>query len=144
VEAARRAPDSARARALYEDALSLYRGDYLADLDGDLLDCWIDRERLNEHYLNATLELASLYAAEGEGDLAQELCLQVLAVDTCREDAVELLMRLSLRRGDRAAALGYYHRLTECMLRELGLGPSLQIEHILDETASPHEPSPRT
>jgi PAS domain S-box-containing protein len=141
---ARCAPDRTRARALYEEALALYRGAYLADLDADLLDCSMERERVREHFLNASQELAELHAAEGDEDRARELCLQVLRMDACHEAAVRCLMRLSLRQGDRAAALACYRYLEDRMLLELGLSPSpetrLLFEEILSQDGS--QPSP--
>ncbi len=57
---ARRQSQPDLAQTLYREALALYRGDFLADLDPDLVGAWAERERLRQLYLNAMEELGAL------------------------------------------------------------------------------------
>lgn len=132
IERARREPDPQRAIALYREALALYRGPFVADLEADLLDCWMERERLSQFYLNAVAELAALCARQQQNIEAKELYLRVLATDPCRETVTQQLMFLALREGDRPAALAHYHRLEQALWRDLEMGPSPEIRLLAD------------
>ncbi len=122
---ARRELDPIQAMALYREALALYRGDFLSELSGhDIRWCWMERERLRELYLTALEELGALCDQQRQEKEAADLYLKVLAVDACRETACQGLMRLCMRRGDWAAAVAHYRRLTEALWRELDLPPS--------------------
>jgi DNA-binding SARP family transcriptional activator len=123
---ARRASSVDHAIALYREALALYQGEYLADFEPDLLDCWMERDRLHQVYLNAMEELVSLHAQQKQLTQATELCQEILAVDPCRETTAQLLMRSELQRGHRAAAVAAYQRLEASLWRELELQPSQQ------------------
>jgi PAS domain S-box-containing protein len=125
---ARRQCDVERAATLYRGALDLYRGDYAADLDPDMLHCWMERERLRQLYLNVLEELATLCAKQGQDREADEVYLKVLAQDPCRECAAQELVRLALRRGDRAAAVAHCRRLEEALWRDLRIPPGQETE----------------
>ena len=132
---ARREPDPVTAMALYRQALALYQGDFLADLLGhDIRWCWTERERLRELYLAALEELGSLCEGQQQEQEAVHLYLKALAVDACRETACRRLMRLFMRRGDRAAAVAQYRHLVEALRRELEVLPS-QETRLLYEVA---------
>ncbi|RME45836.1 MAG: PAS domain-containing protein [Chloroflexi bacterium] len=132
---ARREADPVRAAALYREALALYRGDFMSDLLGhDIRWCWMERERLRELYLAALEELGELLEQQGQEEEASRLYLKALAVDACRETACRRLMRLAMRRGDRAAAVAHYRRLSEALRRELEVVPS-QETRLLYEVA---------
>lgn len=132
---ARREPDPTRAMALYREALALYRGDFLSDLLGhDIRWCWMERERLRELYLTALEELAALCEGQQQEQEAADLYLKALTVDACRETACRQLMRLAMRRGDRAAAVTHYRRLARALRRELEALPS-QETRLLYEVA---------
>jgi two-component SAPR family response regulator len=129
---ARREPDPIRAMRQYREVLTLYQGDFLADLNHTLLWTSQERVRLRELYLNGLEELGELCERQHEERHAAELCLKALAVDPCRETACQQLMRLAIRRGDRAAAVTYYLILAEALRRELGLTPSEETQLIFE------------
>jgi len=132
---ARRERDPIRAMARYREALALYRGDFLADLLGqDIQWCWMERERLRELRLTAMEELGALYEGQRQEREAIEWYLKVLSLDACRETACRRLMRLAMRRGDRAAAVAHYRRLAHALRRELDVVPS-QETRLLYEVA---------
>lgn len=125
ITAARREQDPLRAMKQYQEALALYRGDFLADLLGqDIHWCWMERERLRELRLTAMEELGALYEGQRREQEAIEWYLKVLSVDACRETACRRLMRLAMRRGDRASAIAHYRRLADALRRELDVVPS--------------------
>jgi len=132
---ARHERDPDRATQRYQETLALYRGEFVADLEPDLLSCWMERERLQEFYLRSMEELAALHTEQQLEQEATELLLKVLALDSCREMATQQLMRLALRRGDRAAASAHYRRMEKSLWRELELAPS-QETRALYERAS--------
>jgi PAS domain S-box-containing protein len=133
---ARRERDAAQAIQRYRDALALYRGEFLADLAPDILDCWMERERLNELRLLAMEELAALYASRQQEAEATELLLKVLSSDACRETAVQALMRLALERGDRPAALTHYRQLEAALGRELEIRPGSATRALFDRACA--------
>ena len=121
---ARQEPDLSRATVRYRETLLLYRGDLLCDLEPGLLNVEMERERLRELHLRAREELAALYAEQQRDTEASVLYLQALAADPCRETATQHLIRLALRRGDRAAALTHFQLLEKALERELQILPS--------------------
>ena len=130
---ARRGRDSSRTQGLYQEALALYRGEFLADLDPAFVGSWMERERLRELYLNAMDHLAALYREQRREGEAAELYLKALAVDPCREGTVRQLMQLALERGDRAAALAHYRRLEMALWRELQILPSQETQRLYEQ-----------
>jgi LuxR family maltose regulon positive regulatory protein len=110
------------------EALSLYRGDYLAGVYGD----WpsLERERLRERFLTALEELAGLYADQGNLAQAAELYRRVLAEAPYQESAHRGLMACYSRLGDRAGAIRQYHRCVELLREELGLSPMSETEEL--------------
>jgi DNA-binding SARP family transcriptional activator len=123
---ARQEPDPKRAMVRYREALALYRGDLLSDLEPELLNREMERERLRELHLRAREELAALYAEQQRDSVASVLYLQAVVTDPCRETATQQLIRLALRRGDPAEALTHYHLLEQALERELQILPSLE------------------
>jgi DNA-binding SARP family transcriptional activator len=113
-----------RAEEAYREALSWYRGEYLADLDADTLECWLERERLGELYLNALEELASLCARQGRVSESDQLLLSLLSQDPCRESAVQALMRSALARREWAAAAEHYLCFRDRLWQDLDAEPA--------------------
>jgi DNA-binding SARP family transcriptional activator len=124
IATARQEPDANQAMARYREALALYRGDLMSDLEPDLLQCQMEQERLRELHLRAREELATLYVGQQRDEEASVLYLQSLALDPCREIATQNLIRLALRRGDPAEALTHYQLLETALERELQILPS--------------------
>jgi len=130
---ARRETDPRRARALYREALELYRGEFLADLllGLDVPWCWAERDRLRELHLAALEELGILCERQGREEEAQELYQRALSLDPCREAVCRRLMRMLLRRGDRAGAASLFRRLAEALRRELEVEPAAETVALL-------------
>jgi LuxR family transcriptional regulator, maltose regulon positive regulatory protein len=112
--------------ALLEQALDLYRGDYLEGVYADW--CELERERLRRRYLTAIETLAGLYAAQRKLRRAIEHYQRLLAEDPLRETAHLGLMRCYHRAGDRASAIQQYRTCASMLREELGLSPSAETE----------------
>jgi two-component SAPR family response regulator len=111
-----------------EQALVLYRGDYMEGLDGEW--CVLERERLRGRFRGALEGLAGLYADRGELQRAAELYQRVLAQDPYQEIVHRELMNCYYRMGDRAAAIRQYQTCGEILRENLGLSPSLETENL--------------
>jgi len=120
-ERAAKGGDLAKAAALYRgpllDGLHL-REDSFAD--------WlrIERTRLQDLALGALSRLAESQS----GKAAITTALQLLAIDTAREETHRLLMRLYAETGQRAQALRQYQVCRETLSRELGVAPDAETE----------------
>lgn len=104
-------------------AIELYVDDYLTS---DPYADWVraERERLQELYFGAVLQLAELQAATGNYNEAIAATRQILARDPVRETAYQALMRFQAATGDSAAALLTYERCRALLSEELGADPS--------------------
>jgi DNA-binding SARP family transcriptional activator len=107
----------------YERSLSLYQGDFLADLP---YEDWtvIERERLRVLYLETLDRLSLIYFGQGHYAACVTLCLRMLTHDNCREDAHCRLMRCYFRQGQSHLALRQYQTCVEALRTELDVDPS--------------------
>ncbi|MBK8988679.1 MAG: PAS domain-containing protein [Chloroflexi bacterium] len=124
IRQARFAQEAADAIRFYQEALALYRGDYLSDLSQTAVWSPGEHERFRHLYLNAAEELGALYEARHDDIAAKELYLRALAVDPCREMTCQKLIRLALRQGDVATAVTQCRHLAQSMMSELNIPPS--------------------
>jgi len=111
---------------LLEEALTLYRGDYLQGIYAD----WstLERERLRSRYLVALETLAELHAPGTNPRRAIELYQRLLSLDPYREAVHRKVMRCYQRMGDRAAAIRQYQACVEILRDDLGLSPAKETE----------------
>jgi DNA-binding SARP family transcriptional activator len=126
---AARASDWAAAAGRFAEALSLWRGEPLADVCADVL---AQREvpRLAELRLQ-TLESridADLHLGR-HGEVIAEL-RRLVAVNPLRERLVQLLMVALYRDGQRAGALAAYHAAQRTLVDELGIEPGAGLQEL--------------
>ncbi|MCB8984253.1 MAG: PAS domain S-box protein [Ardenticatenaceae bacterium] len=133
VRRARFAQDPQQAIRYYQEALNLYRGDYLADLYQTNVWSHGEHERFRQLHLTIMDELGALYEARQEDGKAKELYLHALAIDPCREKTCQKVMSLALRHGDRATAVSQCRRLTQAMQDDLNLMPSPETRQLCQE-----------
>ncbi len=114
--------DDPRPIPLLEQALELYQGDFLEDIDREW--CFLRREELGRRRMQALLRLGGLYLSQGKTDLARRTFLQAIQVDNYNEEAYRGLMRSLALGGARVAALRTYHRYHRLLRRDLGIEPS--------------------
>ena len=119
-DACRRAGDRRAARAFYERATQLYRGDLCVSRDVQAI---VERERLRNIYLSMLARLADGAFEDADyGDCLRH-ALRLLGCEPTREDAHRLAMRCYVRRGERAQALRQYQLCKHILWREFDAGP---------------------
>ncbi len=102
-----RAKKEADAASEYEKAVTLYRGDYLAE---DLYEDWtmIERERLTGAYVDILNRLATYHARSGNFQKSIASRYLLLEKDPYHEESYRSLMRCYSRLGLRGRALRQY------------------------------------
>ena len=131
LEQARAAQEPASAISLIEEALGLYRGDFLEMADG----IWasVEREHLHERYLSALDELAALHTRGGSFQRAIEAYQALLTQDPYREEAHRRLMLCHQRRDNRAAAIQQYLACARILREDLALSPAAETEALYQQ-----------
>lgn len=119
IERARRASDPL---PLLEQAVALYRGDYLEDFPYSDW-CQPERERLRALYLESALTLARKALEAGRTELALDVAHQLLARERGLEEGYQLVMRIHLEQGRTSLALRTYEQCEAALREELGVAP---------------------
>ena len=116
---------------LYQKAVNLVRGPYLADVDAP----WAasERERLGQIYVSALEELAHLYLNTNQLDRCLSTCQLALAQNPYNEAIYELEMRTYAALGDRASIVRCYQACKSALKEGLGLLPSPEMELLYHE-----------
>jgi predicted ATPase/DNA-binding SARP family transcriptional activator len=115
--------------ARMEQAISHYRGDFLADFalsDSVPFEEWqlVRRERLHQRALGTLTRLADYYERCNRDEQAQHYAQRQIELDPWREEAHQQLMRLFARGGQRSAALAQYATCRRILARDLGVAPA--------------------
>ena len=112
----------------YQEAIELYRGDYLQDIG----DGWaiLERELLRRAYQDALLHAAEIRFERGEYEKALDLCEKALHTDNCMEPAYRLEMQVYDALGNRSGVVRVYKRCVNTLEKELGVVPSPQTEKL--------------
>ncbi len=113
----------------FEQALSLYRGEYLAE---DRYDEWAfqTRERFRERFVEVLSLLADSLARRGQYRIALEYLERAMTESPLDERLYRQMMVYAFCAGDRARARRAYERCRAVLERELGERPSSQTEEI--------------
>jgi DNA-binding SARP family transcriptional activator len=106
-------------------AITVYHGDYLADLPGE---AWIDerRRQLRRSFERALSDLGRLHADAGRHGDAIDILHRAVEHDPLMESAHRELMRSYAASGERGAALRQYRALSTLLREELGAGPTAE------------------
>ena len=102
--------------AYLEKAVEIYHDDFLTDTDHNYFDRI--RKSLREKYMNAVLQLATYYAAEGETDKSIAILENFLLRYPDSEQHVKLLIKLLYREERRSTAYEWYLRYVSATDRE--------------------------
>jgi tetratricopeptide (TPR) repeat protein len=113
----------------FEEAVEIYKGDYLKDMDYT----WIiaTQVRLNQIYITTRLRLASYYLKKAEYFKALNHLLVVKEADPLNEEIYRLLMTVYAEMGNRQAILSLYQSLKEVLAKETGLEPARESTELL-------------
>jgi DNA-binding SARP family transcriptional activator len=130
-EAARRARDFDRCIVLYEEAVALYRGEFMQGSYDD----WVEDQRsyYREQYLRMLESLAAVAEQKQEFARAMDLAQRILRDDPFREDIHCLVMRSQAALGNRVAVKEQYEALRALLQKELGVEPALQTQKAYKE-----------
>lgn len=116
--------DAQQAVQLFQEAVSLYQGDYLTDLQLTPVYLAGEHFQIQERYLHGLEEIGRLSETLGQKQVAEESYLAGLALDPCREPIAQRLMRLYLRQDNHVAAARVCQRLIASLAGELDMVPS--------------------
>lgn len=138
-----------------EQAVALYRGDFLADFylpDSDEFEAWAANQRavLSYQMLDALDRLTTMFIEHQIYDKAETYARQQLEIDSLQENAHRQLMTILARNGRRSQALAQYETLYQLLADELGVEPSAETaalyerirEGELDLASPPVPPGP--
>jgi two-component SAPR family response regulator len=120
-----------QAITLYQKAIQLYRGDYLADVIATGISSFVKQNRLHQLFLAALEEVGKLYQQQEQDDKARDTYLKILTLDPYRESVCQQLALLSQSPDSRLDSLAYCQRLAATLKDELDLilGQELQDHH---------------
>ena len=105
----------------YEQAISLYHGEYLDNLYYDWL--FPERRRLTQMYISALRSLAEFHFTHERYTNALELLQRALRVDNLSEELHCQTMRAYASLGDQAGLVHQYQGLQKTLSDELGMEP---------------------
>lgn len=128
LEQAAEVPDEQEKLTLTQQALDLYQGDYLPDID----ETWVEVERQSLHrlYVDASRDYAELQLSRGSHTQVLEDCERVLRIDPTQEEFHRLAMRAHAARGNRSGVIRQYEVCTQILRDELGVSPSEQTKNL--------------
>lgn len=120
--------DPELAIALLEQAVALYRGDYLEEMDY----AWLlpQRANLSQLHIEARIRLARHYLAAQDYIRAASQLQAVEKEDPFAEEVHSLLMTAYAKQGNRVAVKKQYQRLRDVLKRELGLEPAPEVSRL--------------
>ncbi len=114
--------------ACYRQAVDLYRGPFLADLnlETELFEQWRTalQDRYRRQVLHALYALAEHEFRAGSLTAAESLARRQLEIEHWNEEAHRQLMRVLLASGRRSAALTQYEACRQTLAAELGAVPA--------------------
>ena len=130
-ETARRERDFDRCIELYEQAIGLYRGEFMQGA----YDGWVDDQRsfYREQYLRMLASVAAVAEKRQEFSRAMDLSQRILREDPFREDIHCLIMRAQAAVGNRVAVKEQYETLRALLQKELGVEPATQTQKTYKE-----------
>jgi len=130
-EAARRERDFSRCIKCYQEAIDLYRGEFMQGS----YDPWVDEQRVyyKEQYLRMMEALAAVAQKTEDWTRSLQLAQRILHDDPFREDIHCVIMRAHAAMGNRVAVKEQYENLRSLLQKELGVEPALQTQKTYQE-----------
>ena len=118
--------EDSHARRLLNEALELYRGDFLAD-EPYAEWAFAERERLRDLAARGLSTLAEIALAHGDSDEALGHYRRIADMYPFDTAVQRKVIALYLREGRRSDAIRRYNELRMRMVREFGAGPEFQL-----------------
>jgi len=130
-ETARRGRDFDRCINCYEQAIALYRGEFMQGS----YESWVEEQRsyYREQYLRMLESLAGVAEKKQEWSRSMDLALRILREDPFREDIHCMVMRAQAAQGNRVAVKEQYETLRGLLQKELGVEPATQTQNTYRE-----------
>ncbi|HEY0080412.1 MAG TPA: BTAD domain-containing putative transcriptional regulator [Pyrinomonadaceae bacterium] len=130
-ETARRARDQETFVNSYEQAIKLYRGDFMQGC----YDEWAEQQRsyYREQYLRLLETLAAAAQKSEEWSRSLDLAQKILKDDPFREDVHCMMMRAHAALGNRVAVREQYETVKRLLRKELGVEPAAETQRIFRE-----------
>jgi predicted ATPase/DNA-binding SARP family transcriptional activator len=116
---------------ILSEAVSLYRGDFLADVyvpDSETFENWTGQVRadLRRRALDTLHQIGERALAWGDYHLARDTARRQIAIDDLHEVAYRQLMLALSAAGERNEALTEFTQLTQLLADELGVEPTIE------------------
>lgn len=115
-----------------QDALNIYRGEYLSETP-DEVRARETREELRDTFLLTAHRLADLYMEADRWEEVLKIGHGILTVDPCNESAFCLLMHCHAARGNRSAINSVYQRCAATLKEDLDVEPSPETTRLWKE-----------
>ncbi len=127
---------------LGQQALALYRGDFLCQATGA---DWTtaDRDRLRARFVQLGVHLGELLARRGDDAAALAVVDPVLSMEPWNEEATVIKMRCHAHGGARSLAAAAYRSCAEALTYEFGMTPAAQTIRAYDEIRAAERPGNR-
>jgi len=128
IELAESSQDVEKAIAHYQQAMRLYRGSYLPDVEGS----WVHlrRQKLRNKYLQGLHQLAGLEFRQKHYEEALQVLQKLLEEDACMEEAHRLAMVIHAAMGNRTAVMRQFELCQTALKREFNAPPSEQTRQL--------------
>ncbi|MCW5849918.1 MAG: tetratricopeptide repeat protein [Anaerolineae bacterium] len=117
--------------ANFEQAVSLYQGDYLLEYYSDWAQA--ERERLKHLYLQLLHSLGACYERRADYPRAVELYHKALAADEYQETIHQSLLRCYIALGDRHRAIQHFREMSMILKRDLGIEPAPETQRLYQQ-----------
>lgn len=132
---------SDQALRCYQDAVTLYRGDYLEeDTYADW--CAEERERLREIVVQMLARMADILIRQQRYVEAAQACRQALVREPCRESFHRTLIECWLSLGELDHAVAQYRRCREILARELDVEPLPETQRLYQRVLKAYRSQP--
>ncbi|MEP6717779.1 MAG: BTAD domain-containing putative transcriptional regulator [bacterium] len=130
-ESARRARNLDECVRAYEQALALYRGEFMQGS----YELWVEEQRTyyREQYLRLLESLAAVAESAADWQKAMHLAQLIVREDQFREDIHCLILRAHSAMGNRGAAKEHYEGLKRILENELGVEPSAETKKLYQQ-----------
>jgi len=118
-----------QATTYFEEAISLYQGEYLPDTR---YESWAaaEREHLAVLFLRVADRLCDIYVSDQRYEETIDLCYRILNQDNCWERAYRHLMIVYDRLGNHGQVARTYQRCQQTLMDELSVFPSDETEKL--------------